>query len=91
MQQLHPDKIVYISRHKVLFRKWVTFFFMIVFSTALIKFLPVTVFEPRTSGMGNGHYVNWATTINKELFLCAEERRHYLYHPSTHILGQLVR
>ena len=52
------------------FKEWAIpclFFFIIVFSIHLTvkvqyKFLPMTGFEPQTSGIGSNHSTNWATT-----------------------------
>ena len=33
------------------------------------KFLPMTGFEPRTSGIGSNHSTNWATTTAQDIFV----------------------
>ena len=50
------------------------FFFIFVFSMQLIvnvqyKFLPMTGFELRTSGIGSNHSTNWATTTAQYVYL----------------------
>ena len=54
----------------IFFKKWAIpglFFFIFVFSIQLTvnveyKFLPMTGFEPQTSGIGSDRSTNWATT-----------------------------
>ena len=58
--------------HSFVFFKWAIpglFFFIFVFSIQLTvnvryKFLPMTGFEPRTSGIGSDRSTNWATTTS---------------------------
>ena len=58
----------------LLFSKWAIpghFFFIFVFSKQLTtnkwNFLPMTGFEPQTSGVGSNHSTNWVTTTDSPL------------------------
>ena len=52
-----------------------SFFFISVFSIQLtindqFNFLPMTGFEPRTSGIGSNHSTNWITTTAQVCIVC---------------------
>ena len=62
--------IIISAKKSSYWKKWAIpglFFFIFVFSIQLTvnvryKFLPMTGFEPRTSGIGSNRSTNWATT-----------------------------
>ena len=75
-KRLHCQNWKWINFPNFDFLKWATpcLFFIFVFSIQLkvkqcnIKFLPMTGFELRTSGVGSDRSTNWATTTASSLY-----------------------